>query len=226
MGIEILFMDDDILVAVKPPGIPSQPDKTGDQDMISLLQEEMKKQGEINAYIGLVHRLDRPVGGVMLFVRNKESEGILGKLIQEKKMQKSYVAIVLGTMEEKTGELRDYLWKDGKKNCSMVVQKGRKNSKEAILTYEVLGEAEVEGIGTLTKVCIVLQTGRHHQIRVQFSAQGNSIFGDVKYNGGGKNHWDKRNLALWSESLTFPHPKKKKIVTFRQNPCQYPFSIF
>jgi len=226
MGIKILFIDEDILVVVKPAGVPSQPDKTGDVDMLSLLQEEMKKQGRVNEYIGLLHRLDRPVGGVMIFARSKESEGILGKTLQEKKMKKSYEAVLLGRLPAERGELRDYLWKDGRKNVSMVVQKERKDSKEAILMYEVLDEKEVEEIGILTKVSIVLETGRHHQIRVQFSSHGNPVFGDVKYNGVGKNSWEKRELALWSKSLTFLHPKNKKSMTFEENCSKYPFSLF
>lgn len=226
MKLKITYLDKDILVAVKPAGIPSQPDKTGDLDFLSLLQEEMKKRGETNSYIGLLHRLDRPVGGLMVFARNKECEGILGKLIQEKKMKKSYEAVVLGKMTEQKGELRDYLWKDGKKNTSMVVQKGRKDSKEAVLTYETLGETTVEGVGVLTKVSIYLQTGRHHQIRVQFSSRGNAIYGDAKYGGMGKNPWEKRELALWSKSLCFPHPRTKETMAFEEVPSRYPFSLF
>ena len=139
-NLKVIFEDNHIIVVEKPVNIPSQADKTGDIDMLTIikayLKEKYNKPG--NVYLGLVHRLDRPVGGVMVFAKTSKSAGRLSNQVREKQFQKTYLVIVNGKMEEQKGTLQDYLLKNEKANMSKVVKEGTKNSKLAILDYEVL----------------------------------------------------------------------------------------
>ncbi len=219
----ILYEDEFLICAVKPDGIPTQPDKTGDMDMVTILTYYLKEKKYQNPYIGLIHRLDRPVGGILLFSKNKDIDYKLAKMLQENKIKKEYLAVVCGKAKQ-TDTLEDYLLKNGKLNLSFVVDQKVKNSKKSVLTYkkiQILNEEEK--YYSLLK--IKLLTGRHHQIRVQLSHAGIPIWGDQKYNLLQK--WGKNNiLALWAYQLAFKHPITNKSVLLQCFPKNDPFSRF
>lgn len=206
---KVLFEDNQIIVVEKPFNIPSQGDKTGDVDMLSMVKDYVKEKYNKpgNVYIGLVHRLDRPTGGVMVFARTSKAAGRLSDEIRERKIQKTYLAICNGKFDEKKGTMKDYLWKDENKNTSYVVKASKKNAKEAILDYEVLKYDEKEDVSL---VKIELHTGRHHQIRVQFSSRMHALYGDTKYHGKGGN----AQLSLWAYKLSLIHPTTKEELTY------------
>ena len=206
---KVLFEDNQIIVVEKPFNIPSQGDKTGDVDMLSMVKDYVKEKYNKpgNVYIGLVHRLDRPTGGVMVFARTSKAASRLSDEIRERKIQKSYLAICNGKFDETKGTMKDYLWKDEKKNTSYVVKASKKNAKEAILDYEVLKYDAKEDVSL---VKIDLHTGRHHQIRVQFSSRMHALYGDTKYHGKGGN----AQLCLWAYKLSLIHPTTKEELTY------------
>jgi 23S rRNA pseudouridine1911/1915/1917 synthase len=206
---KVLFEDNQIIVVEKPFNIPSQGDKTGDADMLSMVKDYVKEKYNKpgNVYIGLVHRLDRPTGGVMVFARTSKAAGRLSDEIRERKIQKTYLAICNGKFDETKGTMKDYLWKDEKKNTSYVVKASKKNAKEAILDYEVLKYDAKEDVSL---VKINLHTGRHHQIRVQFSSRMHALYGDTKYHGKGGN----AQLCLWAYKLSLIHPTTKEELTY------------
>ena len=210
---EVIFEDNHIIVVKKQPNIPSQSDKTEDMDMLTIVKEyikgKYKKPG--NVYLGLVHRLDRPVGGVMIFAKTSKAASRLSEQVREKTFKKKYLAVVDGKFEEKNGTLEDYLYKDERNNISKVVNKDKKNAKFAKLDYEVLTYNEVKN---LSLVKVNLHTGRHHQIRVQLAHAGHSIFGDQKYGTRGQG----KQIALWAYELTIKHPITKEEMTFKSLP--------
>ena len=210
---EVIFEDNHIIVVKKQPNIPSQSDKTEDMDMLTIvkeyIKEKYKKPG--NVYLGLVHRLDRPVGGVMIFAKTSKAASRLSEQVREKTFRKKYLAVVDGKFEEKNGTLEDYLYKDERNNISKVVNKDKKNAKFAKLDYEVLTYNEVKN---LSLVKVNLHTGRHHQIRVQLAHAGHSIFGDQKYGTRGQG----KQISLWAYELTIKHPITKEEMTFKSLP--------
>ena len=209
-NLDILYEDNHVIVVKKEPNIPSQADKTEDIDMLTIIKEYLKekytKPG--NVYLGLVHRLDRPVGGVMVFAKTSKAASRLSNQVREKIFKKKYLAVVDGKFETSNGILEDYLYKDERNNISKVVNKDKKNSKIAKLEYEVLTYNQVKD---LSLVKINLYTGRHHQIRVQLAHAGHSIFGDQKYGTRGKG----KQIALWAYELTIQHPITKQELTFK-----------
>ena len=211
--LKIIYEDNHIIVVEKPVNIPSQSDKTGDKDLLTMIKEYLKekyhKQGE--AYLGLVHRLDRPVGGVMVYAKTSKAAARLSEQIRQKQFSKKYLVIVDGKMEQKQGILEDYLWKNEKTNTSKVVEEGTKNAKYAKLEYEVLKYVPETNLSVLK---IKLETGRHHQIRVQLSHAGHSIYGDQKYGSRGKG----KQIALWAYELSFIHPITKEKLNFTDMP--------
>lgn len=210
---KVLYEDNHIIVVEKMPNVPSQADKTGDEDMLTIiksyLKEKYNKPG--NVYLGLVHRLDRPVGGVMVFAKTSKAASRLSEEIRNKTFKKTYLAIANGKMESESGEYVDYLWKDEKQNTSYVVKEGKKNSKLAKLNYEVIAYNEKEDVSL---VKINLQTGRHHQIRVQFSSRMHALYGDSKYHGRGAGS----GICLWAYKIKFVHPVKKEEMEFEDFP--------
>lgn len=215
---KILYEDAVMLAAVKPQGMPAQADKTGDLDLLSALEEHTKQS------LGLLHRLDRPVGGVMLFAKEKQAEAFLAKEIQEHRLKKSYLTVLCGRLPAEEGRWEDYLLKNARTNLSEVVSKERKGAKRAALRYRRLAERETEQ-GVLTLAEIELETGRHHQIRVQTSHAGAPIWGDKKYN----RNFPKRgrtDIALWSYCLEGIHPQTKQPFSFMAKPEKEPFSLF
>ena len=212
-NLKVIYEDNHIIVVEKVPNIPSQADKTGDVDMLSLVKDYIKEKYNKpgNVYLGLVHRLDRPVGGIMIFAKTSKAASRLSNEVREKVFKKKYLAVVDGKIEEEKGTLEDYLYKDQRNNMSKVVNKDKKNAKFAKLDYEVL---KYNKIKDLSLVKINLHTGRHHQIRVQLSNFGHSIFGDQKYGKRGKG----KQIALWAYELTIKHPTTKEEMTFKDLP--------
>jgi len=212
-NLKVLYEDNHIIVVVKPVNIPSQGDKTGDEDMLTIikryLKEKYNKPGDV--YLGLVHRLDRPTGGVMVFARTSKAASRLSEQVRNKEFHKKYLCIVDGKMEDSKGSFRDFLLKNEKTNTSKVVKEGTKNSKEAILDYEVVKYNEKINMSV---VKVNLHTGRHHQIRVQFASRNHSLSGDQKYGTRGRG----KGLALWAYSLSIIHPVKKERMVFEEYP--------
>ena len=214
-NIKILYEDNHLLVVVKPAGIPSQADKTGDEDMLTILKayikEKYNKPGEV--YLGLVHRLDRMTSGVMVFARTSKAASRLSKNIRDGDFKKRYLAVVNGHMNKnnKGVLLENYLVKDERNNVSRVCRKDTRNSKLASLEYIVLDNFSLNN-KEYSYVEIKLNTGRHHQIRVQFSNVGYPLYGDVKY--GKTVNKEGQNLALFAYSLTFFHPTKDEVMEF------------
>ena len=206
--VSVLHEDNSVLVVVKPQNIPSQADASGDLDLLTLLKQYIKdkynKPG--NVYLGLVHRLDRPTGGVMVFAKNSKAAERLSKQITEGEMTKQYLATVVGSPREKKGNLVNYLKKNALTNNVYVATFGDHDAKRAELSYEVL-----ETQDRLSLVKVQLGTGRSHQIRVQFSAISCPVFGDVRYGGDITKGC---NLALWAYRLEFDHPVTKEHMVF------------
>ena len=207
--LKILYEDNHIIVVEKPPNVPSQADKTTDEDMLTIIKryikEKYNKPG--NVYLGLVHRLDRPVGGVMVFAKTSKAASRLSEQVRNKTFKKEYLAIVDGKLDVKSGILEDYLVKNEKNNLSKVTNKETKNAKYAKLDYEVLKYNKEINLSVLR---ILLHTGRHHQIRVQLANMGHSICGDQKYGTRGRG----KQISLWAYKLTIEHPITKESMTF------------
>ena len=219
--LKILYEDNHIIVVVKKPGIPTQEDKTGDKDMLTIVKEYIKvkynKPG--NVYLGLVHRLDRMVGGVMVFAKTSKAASRISEYIRQKNVKKRYLAVVNGTLpvSDQKVELRNYLVKNERLNMSRVVDSTTKGSKEAILEYKVLKNFTFNG-KDYSLVDIDLHTGRHHQIRLQFANIGHPLYGDIKY--GQKVNKVGQNLALFSYYLSFFHPTKDEYLEFEFKPTE------
>lgn len=211
--LKVLYEDNHIIVVEKKPNIPSQGDKTNDIDMLTIVKQYIKekynKPGDV--YLGLIHRLDRPVGGVMVFARTSKAAARLSEEVRDKVFKKKYLTIVDGKFEKKKDTLEDYLLKNEKNNLSKVVKEGTKNAKLASLDYEELTYNEEINLSVLK---IDLHTGRHHQIRVQLSSRGHSIYGDQKYGSRGRG----KQIALWAYSLEIVHPTTKEKMTFESIP--------
>ncbi len=203
--LEILYEDNHIIVVVKPFNILSQSDDTKDIDMLTLiksyLKEKYNKPG--NVYLGLIHRLDRPTGGIMVFAKTSKAASRLSEQIRLNLFTKKYLAIVSGYFDEKTGVFEDYILKK-EDNSSVISNLG----KYAKLEYEVLKEKS-----NLSLVNILLHTGRHHQIRVQFASRNHPLYGDQRYGKASK-----KQLALFAYYLSFNHPVTKEKLEFIKYP--------
>lgn len=207
MSLEILYEDNHLLVVVKPIGILSQEDHTKDMDMLTLLKHYIKDKYQKlgNVYLGLVHRLDRMTGGVMVFAKTSKAAARLNEQIKNGDFSKKYYALVEGKLPSE-GVLENYLFKDEEEVKSYVGNKN--NGKFAKLTYEVLKEINNQSLLNIT-----LHTGRHHQIRVQFSYINHPLVGDRLY--GAKTG---ETLMLYAYSLSFYHPITKELLTFNKKP--------
>lgn len=203
MDIQILHRDRDIVICIKPVGISSESTEEGD----GLCDKLSRQLGE--KYVAALHRLDVGVSGVMAYALNKKSAAFLSKEIAEGRFYKRYLARVYGTFSENEGVMEDLLFKDSRKNKSFVVDKERKGTKYAKLSYKVLSASELCEKPT-SLVEILLYTGRSHQIRVQFSSRKHPLVGDGKY--GAKDN--EKNIALVCKSLEFTHPTSKETVVF------------
>ena len=207
--LEILYEDNHIIVVVKPVNILSQADSTNDIDMLTLVKDYIKKKYNKpgNVYLGLVHRLDRPVGGVMVFAKTSKAASRLSDQVRTHILKKTYIAVVTGLFEKKEGILKNYIVKQNDNSSVISVNKEGKYSE---LTYEVLEENIKE---KLSLVKVNLKTGRHHQIRVQFANIGHYLYGDQRYGVQ-----DKNQIALYAYKLEFTHPVKKETMVFKKPP--------
>lgn len=212
---EILFQDKDIAVCFKPAGVISQ-GTDGGRDMIAMLNAAFLQNGE-NAVAYPVHRLDRETAGLMVYAKNSGAAAALSRQAEQNSIKKHYYAVVQGIPDEKSGVLKDLLFRDKQKNKTFTVKRMRKGVREASLEYNVM--AEKEGI---TLLDILLHTGRTHQIRVQFASRKMPLYGDGKYGGGsGK-------LALFAHTLEFIHPVSGEKLSFSAKPDknEYPWNKF
>ena len=212
-SLKVIYEDNHIIVVEKPVNIPSQGDKTGDIDMLSIIKKYLIKKYNKpgDAYVGLVHRLDRPTGGVMVFAKTSKAASRLSEQIRDKKFEKEYLVIVDGKLENEVGTYEDFLLKNERTNTSKVVDEKNKNAKKAKLDYEVLKYNEETN---LSLVKVKLHTGRHHQIRVQFASRNHSVYGDQKYGTRGRG----KQLCLWAYKLSFNHPVTKEKMEFTAYP--------
>lgn len=241
MKIKILYEDNHLLVVVKPPEVLVQGDISGALDLLTLLKEDLKirynKPG--NVFLGLVHRLDRQVGGVMVFAKTSKAASRLSEQIRNREMGKIYLCVTQGVPNPLQGRLTDSLLKDRNNNVVSVVKSDTPGAKEALLEYEVIGQNH-----GLSVVRINLITGRSHQIRVQMSHIGNPLVGDTKYGYQrievskgdclpGSLHNQKyqgemqQGLALWSHQIEISHPTTKEKMLFTSSPPDsYPWNLF
>ena len=220
MDINILYEDEEVIVCEKPAGVAAQTKRLGQADMESLLKNYRAGKGE-QPYIGVVHRLDQPVRGVMVFAKTKEAAADLSRQVQTRMADKFYYAVTDGVPEQKKGTLEDYLLRDGKTNTSKVVSKSTEGAKSARLDYEVTAQNKTNAI-----LRIQLDTGRHHQIRVQMANQGAGIWGDTKYNP--KFQKVKRRyqqIGLYATRLEFEHPVTGEHLIFKNEPEGEAFDI-
>ena len=215
--INIIYEDNHLLVVEKPVNIPVQEDNSKDLDFLNILKNYIKKRDNKpgNVYIGLIHRLDRPVGGIMVFAKTSKCASRLSKQVQNHDFKKIYYAVIMNKPKKEKDTLEDYLLKDEKNNIVKIDKQGKK----AILDYELIDYKD-----NMSLVKISLKTGRSHQIRVQFSSRGYPLYGDHKYN---PKVIPNSNIALFSQSLSFYHPVTKEYLTFKLDlPNIYPFNIF
>lgn len=241
MELKTYYEDKDIIVVCKPAGVSSQSSKDFEEDMVSLIKKHVKasanaagsaasgkgggaasgKGGEAafgkrdtagEPYVGVIHRLDKMVSGIMVYALNKEAAANLSAQVQKGSITKKYEAALLGVPKESKGEYVDYLVKDEVENISRVSGPKDKKAKEAKLRYKVI-EKKYDGNRQTSKVAIELITGRHHQIRVQFASRGTPVLGDHKY---GKADDGESQIQLRATELAFAHPKTKKVMTFRE----------
>ena len=205
-NLNILYEDNHIIVVEKKPNILSQSDNTGDIDLPTLIKDYLKKKYNKpgNVFLGIVHRLDRPVGGLMVYAKTSKAASRLSEQIRCGKMHKNYYAIIHGILDKKEDTLKDKIEKLEDKKVLL----NTPNGKEAILEYKVLKE-----IDNLSLVDINLLTGRYHQIRLQFSSRGYPLYGDALY-GNDKNI----QIALYAYKLSFYHPTTKELLTCENKP--------
>ena len=213
--IKIIYEDNHLLVVEKPINVPVQADSSGDEDLLSMLKNYLKekynKPGD--AYLGLVHRLDRPVGGVMVFAKTSKAASRLSKQIQRHEFKKIYMAVTQ-VMVSDEGTFVDKLMKDEKTYITRVSEDGI----VAELSYNLIGF-----INNLSLVRISLKTGRSHQIRVQFASRKIPLYGDQKYNSNAV----KDQIALFASKIEFKHPITKEVMVFELPlPERYPFTLF
>lgn len=208
---QVVYEDNQIIVVIKPHNMPSQEDASNDEDLLSLVKKYVKekynKQG--NVFIGLVHRLDRPTGGLMVFARNSKSAARLSKQMQDGEFKKVYYCVVEGRIKYNSQRLENFLKKDEKRNIVAIAPRLEEGTKRAELIYKCLEKSDKRSL-----LEVEILTGRSHQIRVQLANIGYPLFGDKKY---GKSV-QKGNLALWAGRLEFAHPVTKQKMKFVAEP--------
>lgn len=244
--LKVIYEDQDMLVVEKPVGMESQSSRRFEPDMVSEIKRHLSTNLSTTPstvgtepYVGVIHRLDKPVGGVMVYAKNQKAAASLSKQVQDGRMKKLYKAVACGKLVDNVENYVDYLLKDGKNNYSQVVDNKAAGGKRAELYFTVLdttGEGEL-----LSLVQVKLLTGRHHQIRVQFAAHGTPLWGDNKYNplwggtlpsGKGKvageiSHTPRAgSLALWAVCLSFIHPTTGTALEFSTEPKGEAFKLF
>ena len=217
MGLLVLYEDNHLIAVKKEPGSIVQSDKTGDETLAeqvkAYIKRKYKKPGDV--FLGIVHRLDRPVGGVIVFARTSKALTRMNELFREKKISKTYWAIVEEKPPREDGQLINWLKKNQEKNRSRAYDIEVKESKKAELTYRLMGRSK-----HYYYIEVHPKTGRHHQIRVQLAHLGCKIKGDVKY--GAKRTNKDGSIHLFARSLSFIHPVKKEKLIIRSNPPMDP----
>ncbi len=216
---ETVFKTRDFVVINKPVGIPAQKDMSCDADAMSLTSEYLKSIGESDK-LWLVHRLDRVVGGLMVFARNKEAAAELSELVSKRLISKNYLAVIEAYAEP--ASLKDYIYKDSASGKAFLTDRMRGGVKEARLSYTVRARSELEG-KIYSLLDIELETGRFHQIRVQFASRGNPLIGDKKY---GSRDAKRRQPALYSHRLEFELKGKKYAFESKPPKDEYPWNLF
>ncbi|MCR5105066.1 MAG: RluA family pseudouridine synthase [Eubacterium sp.] len=252
MKLDIVYEDEYIIACVKPYGVPSQPDKTYGTDMVTLVKEylyekQMKQadQGKQDTevgepYVAVINRLDRPVGGIIVFAKDEDTAAKLTDMVQDREISKYYQVVVRGFLDEPEGEMSDWILHDKKTNISKIVPKGTKGAKKAELYYEVLDELDTDE-GPVSYLLVELVTGRHHQIRCQMAAHGLPVWGDTKYgssgskgkSGKGKNVSGRGNgkkqagyeIGLYSTRIEFTHPVTGEDIFLHREPEGKAFDI-
>ncbi len=222
MNIPILYEDNHLIVVEKPVNMPVQADDSRDLDLLSYLKQDIKERYDKpgNVYLALIHRLDRPVGGAIVFAKTSKAASRMADLLRKHEIKRTYLAITRGEVRQKEGRLIDYLWKDRQKNEVFVVKKNKNGAKKAILDYKVSQTAS-----NLSLLKVQLQTGRSHQIRVQLQHLGYPLFGDQKY--GVKVNKPGEQIALWSHTLSFVHPVRKDLINITSKPPkEHPWNLW
>lgn len=216
MRCEILYEDETIIVIRKPAGLATQSAKTTEPDVVSELKKYLSESGTRNPYIGVVHRLDRPVEGLLVFAKTKDAAAGLTKQLSSGTLNKKYYALVCGKPDSDEGELVDYLTKE--QNMARVVPQGTTDAKKAVLQYKVVKRMP-EGLALLD---IHIDTGRFHQIRVQMANAGMPLLGDTKYGSQQSIAFGRelgiRYVALYAYRLEFRHPITKKAMCYELQP--------
>ena len=224
--LEILYEDNHIIVVVKPNNILSQSDNTNDIDMLTIIKDYIKEKYNKpgNVYLGLIHRLDRPVGGITVFAKTSKAASRLSENIRSGEFEKRYLAVTVGVPRDKKGILRNGLIKDEKRNIVTCVPLHMEGAKQAAIEYKIVDVKE--GKQNVALLDVHLLTGRSHQARVQLNFINCPIFGDYRY--GASKSPQGYNLALWAYELRFPHPVSKEMMVFRVNPPldEVPWKLF
>lgn len=229
----ILYEDNDILVCHKPAGIATQTARVGQADMVSEAANYLAsaEEGCTRPYVGVVHRLDQPVEGILVFAKNGRAAADLGRQLSDGRMEKYYYAVVCGHRLAPDGELTDYLVKDGRTNMSRVVPPETQNAKKAVLEYRIVSKRPCkEGNALQTALVRVrLHTGRHHQIRVQMSHAGMGLLGDYRYADAEVREVSEamrvKEIALCAYKLAFRHPASGRHMQFAIRPEGRAFSL-
>ena len=262
MKLDVVYEDEYLIACIKPYGVPSQQDKTYGVDMVTLVKEYLYDKAASKAepadmesgndkveepYVAIINRLDRPVGGIILFAKDELTAAKLTDMVQDNEIEKYYQAVLSGFMEEPEGVYEDWLYHDKKENVTRVVDKGTKGAKRAMLKYEVLDELDTDE-GPVSYVLIELLTGRHHQIRCQMAAHGTPVWGDTKYNpafskgsidkkgtsdkkemnrksGQGKKGGRESEIGLFSTRIQFVHPITGEEIFLHREPEGKAFEI-
>lgn len=215
----IVYEDHDLLVICKPANVLSQGDRTGDPDVVSLVRRYLQASNGSNPFVGLVHRLDRPVYGLLMIAKTSAAARALDEQQKKQLIRKEYRAIVHGEAPV-NGVWRHFLLKDRKTNIVEVVKENNPNGQEAVLSFQRLSKAQ-----NFSLLAIYLQTGRPHQIRVQCTKEGYPIYGDYKY--GRARAGDDKQMALYASRLSFQHPSSDKPLNLEAPPpTGYPWNIF
>ncbi len=209
--LNVLYEDNHVIVVLKPQNVPTQEDESKDLDMLTMVKDYIKEKYNKpgNVYVGLVHRLDRPTGGVMVFAKTSKSATRLSEQVKNKEMTKKYLAVTVKVPQKEQGKLVNYLLKNPKTNTVSVVPQLTSGAKLAELEYKVL-----DSVNDRALVEVNLFTGRSHQIRVQFKHIGCPLVGDARYGESTPN----KKLALWAYYLKFTHPTTGKTLTFKVFP--------
>lgn len=249
--LSILYEDKDILVVEKPAGLESQSSRSFAPDMVSEIRRYLSQKPVIHRlstahsssrppYVGVVHRLDKPVRGILVYGKNQRSTAALSAALQEGKMKKGYLGVVCGKLVDNQGAYVDYLRQDRKNNTSYIVDKSVKDSKKGVLNYKVLKviHKEEPDMKLYSLIDIELITGRHHQIRVQLAGHGTPLYGDSRYGYGISTNSDQKripkgvlspgysSLALCAWRLAFPHPVTGEMRLFEIKPAGGAFDWF